>query len=88
MEYQPATSDRLSVSVSNEAGAPIKCSLVFNNFTAQVSATRGISIAGMIPLMNAIQVVIKRNSTAYTNTLSNLALNDSQMLGSFSPSGT
>ncbi len=89
MEYQPAVSDRLTITLSNTAVvSDINCSLIFNNFTTVISTQKGLAASQPVPLMNYIEVTIKRNSNGYTSTLSNLTLNGTDPLGTFSPSGT
>jgi uncharacterized repeat protein (TIGR01451 family) len=89
MEYQPATSDRLTITLSNTSVVSgINCSLIYNNFTTVISTNKSITISKLVPLMNYIEVTVKRDATGYTSTLSNLTLNDATLLSTFNPSGT
>ncbi len=86
MAYEPAVSDRLTVTLSNtRVVSEVNCSLVFSDFTKLVSNTHGVAYAQLVPLMNYMEVAIKRGSQNYTSTLSNLTLNESTVLGAFTP---
>jgi uncharacterized repeat protein (TIGR01451 family) len=89
LRYQPAVSDQLTITIRNtNIISPLDCSLHFIDFTKQVSKAQGLAASEWIKLMNFVEVSVKRGSPNYTSTVSNLILNDSVALGSFSPTAT